>query len=136
VVALAKAWGEGFEASSGLMNLDVNRNLWLSRVDPKRRRHVDQHLHVPRRFEVPAAIGGMLQQDVSLEPIRHGWDDLLRVAATIDEGWRSATDVLERFGSVRQMMLASLRARSSDSPTPSRSRRTDSVCWPSVGGAS
>ncbi len=34
-----------------------------------------------------------------LEPIREGWDDLLRVAATIDEGWRSATDVLERFGS-------------------------------------
>ena len=34
-----------------------------------------------------------------LEPIREGWDDLLRVAATIDEGWRSATDVPERFGS-------------------------------------
>jgi TnpA family transposase len=170
---LTKAWGEGFEASSDLMSLDVNRNLWLSRVDPKRRRHAvgtythvldqwgivydqplllatrqagaaiegavrqsitrlerlavdthgytdfgmtiakllnldlcprlyslrDRHLHVPRRFEVPAAIGGIVQHDVSLEPIRQGWDDLLRVAATIDEGWRSATDVLERFGS-------------------------------------
>jgi TnpA family transposase len=31
--------------------------------------------------------------------LRQGWDELLRVAATIDEGWRSATDVLERFGS-------------------------------------
>jgi hypothetical protein len=170
---IAKAWGEGFEASSDLMSLDVNRNLWLSRVDPKRRRHAvgtythvldqwgivydqplllttrqagaaiegavrqsitrlerlavdthgytdfgmaiakllnldlcprlyslrDRHLHLPRRFEVPAAIVGIVQHDVSLEPIREGWDDLLRLAATIDEGWRSATDVLERFGS-------------------------------------
>jgi hypothetical protein len=30
---ISKAWGEGFEASSDLMSLDVNRNLWLSRVD-------------------------------------------------------------------------------------------------------
>jgi Tn3 transposase DDE domain len=34
----AQAWGEGFEASSDLMSLDVSRHLWLSRVDPKRRR--------------------------------------------------------------------------------------------------
>jgi Tn3 transposase DDE domain len=40
-----------------------------------------------------------LQQDMSLEPIRQGWDDLLRVADTVDEGWRSATDVLERLDS-------------------------------------
>jgi hypothetical protein len=45
--SIAKAWGEGFEASSDLMNLDVNRNLWLSRVDPKRRRHaVGTYTHV------------------------------------------------------------------------------------------
>jgi TnpA family transposase len=59
----------------------------------------DRHLHLPRRIEVPPAIVGIVQHDVSLEPIREGWDELLRVAATIDEGWRSATDVLERFGS-------------------------------------
>jgi Tn3 transposase DDE domain len=45
------------------------------------------------------AIVGIVQHDMSLEPIREGWDDLLRLAATIDEGWRSASDVLERFGS-------------------------------------
>ena len=73
-----------------LLNLDLCPRLYSLR---------DRHLHVPRRFEVPAAIGGIVQHDVSLEPIRQGWDDLLRVAATIDEGWRSATDVLERFGS-------------------------------------
>jgi TnpA family transposase len=52
-----------------------------------------------RRFEVPPAIVGIVQHDVSLEPIREGWDDLLRLAAAIGKGWRSATDVLERFGS-------------------------------------
>jgi len=66
-----------------LLNLDLCPRLYSLR---------DRHLHVPRRFEVPAAIGGIVQHDVSLEPIQ-------RVAATIDEGWRSATDVLERFGS-------------------------------------
>jgi hypothetical protein len=35
---LSKAWGQGFEASSDLMSLDVSRHLWLSRVDLKRRR--------------------------------------------------------------------------------------------------
>ncbi len=34
-----------------------------------------------------------------LEPIRAHWDELLRLVATIELGWRTATDVLERFGS-------------------------------------
>jgi hypothetical protein len=59
----------------------------------------DRHLHLPRRFAVPLAIARIVQHDVSLEPIRDGRDHLLRLAATIDEGWRSTTDVLERFGS-------------------------------------
>jgi len=59
----------------------------------------DRHLHLPRRFAVPSAITRIVQQDVSLEPIKDGWDDLLRLCATIEEGWRTATEVLERFGS-------------------------------------
>jgi hypothetical protein len=59
----------------------------------------DRHLHLPRRLAVPIPISHIVQYDVSLEPIKDGWDDLLRLAATIEEGWRSATDVLERFGS-------------------------------------
>jgi TnpA family transposase len=58
----------------------------------------DRHLHVPRRFDTPASIADIVQHDVSLEPIRGGWDDLLRVASTIEQGWRTSTDVLERFG--------------------------------------
>ena len=59
----------------------------------------DRHLHVPRRFDTPASIVDIVQHDVSLEPLREGWDDLLRLASTIEQGWRTATDVLERFGS-------------------------------------
>jgi len=170
---LAQQWGDGYEASSDMMSLDVSRHLWTARVDPKRRRHAvgtythvldqwgivcdqplllatrqagaaiegavrqsltrlerlavdthgyidlgmalakllgfdlcprlyslrDRHLHVPRRFEVPASITDIVQPDVSLEPIRAHWDELLRLVATIELGWRTATDVLERFGS-------------------------------------
>jgi TnpA family transposase len=59
----------------------------------------DRHLHVPRGFSVPSALACLVRQDVSIESIYAGWDQLLHVAATIEEGWRSATDVLERFGS-------------------------------------
>jgi TnpA family transposase len=170
---LSKQWGDGYEASSDLMSLDVSRHVWMARVDPKRRRHAvgtythvldqwgivydqplllstrqagaaiegavrqsltrlerlavdthgntdlgmavakllgfdlcprlyslrDRHLHLPRRFEVPTSIADIVQHDVSLEPIRESWDDLLRLVATIEQGWRTATDVLERFGS-------------------------------------
>ena len=170
---LSNQWGQGYEASSDLMSLDVSRHLWTARVDPKRRRHAvgtythvldrwgivydqplllatrqagaaiegairqtitrlarlavdthgytdfamiiakllgfdlcprlysmhDRHLHVPRGFDVPSALANLVRQDVSTAPIVAGWDQLLQVAATIEEGWRSATDVLERFGS-------------------------------------
>ena len=170
---LAKQWGDGFEASSDLMSLEVSRHVWLARVDPKRRRHAigtythaldqwgivhdqplllatrqagaaiegavrqsvtrlerlavdthgytdfamatsklsgfdlcprlyslrDRQLHVPRGLEVPCALLPLIQADVSLEAIEAGWDELLRLIATIEQGWRSATDVLERFGS-------------------------------------
>ena len=44
---LSNAWGDGFEASSDLMSLDVSRHLWMSRVDPKRRRPaVGTYTHV------------------------------------------------------------------------------------------
>ena len=170
---LAKYWGDGYEASSDLMSLDVSRHVWLARVDPKRRRHAigmythvldqwgivydqplllatrqagaaiegavrqsvtrlervavdthgytdfgmsiaklsgfdlcprlyslrDRQLHVPRGFEVPDDLRPLIQADVSLEAVEAGWDELLRVVATIEQGWRSATEVLERFGS-------------------------------------
>jgi TnpA family transposase len=170
---LAKHWGDGYEASSDLMSLDVSRHVWLARVDPKRRRHAvgtythvlnqwgivydqplllatrqagaaiegairqsvtrlerlavdthgytdfgmavaktlgfdlcpqlysmrDRHLHVPRGFPIPAELAAIAHADVSLEAIVEGWDEFLRVVASIEQGWRTATEVLERFGS-------------------------------------
>jgi TnpA family transposase len=170
---LAKQWGDGYEASSDLMSLDVSRHLWLARVDPKRRRHAvgtythvlnqwgivydqplllatrqagaaiegavrqsvtrlervavdthgytdlgmavaktlgfdlcprlssmrDRQLHVPRGFAIPEELAPIVRADVSTEAITEGWDAFLRIVATIEQGWRSATDVLERFGS-------------------------------------
>jgi hypothetical protein len=45
------------------------------------------------------AIADLIVRDVSLDPVREVWDDLLRLIATIEQGWRTATDVLEHFGS-------------------------------------
>ena len=90
---IAKAWGEGFEASSDLMSLDVNRNLWLSRVDPKRRRHaVGTYTHVLDQWgivydqplllatrQAGAAIEGAVRQSIThLERLAvdtHGYTD-------------------------------------------------------------
>lgn len=90
---LSKAWGEGFEASSDLMSLDASRHLWLSRVDPKRRRpaictytHVldqwaiayDQPLLLATR-QAGAAIEGAVRQSITrLERLAvdtHGYTD-------------------------------------------------------------
>jgi TnpA family transposase len=59
----------------------------------------NRHLHVPRNIDVSDLIEPMVRRDVSLNALNQYWDDLLRTAATIEQGWRSATDVLERFGS-------------------------------------
>ncbi len=170
---LSSQWGQGCDASSDLMSLDVSRHLWMARVDPKRRRHAvgtythvldrwgvvydmplllatrqagaaiegavrqnisqlkhlavdthgytdfamliakllgfdlcprlsgmnDRRLHVPRGTTIPPALASIVRQDVSTAAIVAHWDQLLRVAASVEEGWRSATDVLEQFGS-------------------------------------
>ena len=76
---LAKQWGNGYEASSDLMSLDVSRHLWLARVDPKRRRHaVGTYTHVLNQWgivydqplllatrQAGAAIEGAVHQSVT-----------------------------------------------------------------------
>jgi len=59
----------------------------------------DRKLHLPRGFCVPVSVAIQTVQDVFILSIRERWESLLRVAATIDEGWTSATQLLERFGS-------------------------------------
>jgi len=49
--------------------------------------------------QFPRSIAPIVRADVSTEAIAEGWDEFLRIVATIEQGWRSATDVFERFGS-------------------------------------
>lgn len=56
-------------------------------------------LYVPRGFEAPGSLRAIVSPSVSTRTIARGWDDLLRLAASVREGWCSATFILEKFGS-------------------------------------
>jgi TnpA family transposase len=58
----------------------------------------DRRLHLPREVSVPEVLEGIVERDVSLRQLDTGWDQLMRVAASIDGGWTSAVLALERFG--------------------------------------
>ena len=58
----------------------------------------DRRLHLPREMSVPEVLEGIVERDVSLHQLDTGWDQLMRVAASIDGGWTSAVLVLERLG--------------------------------------
>ena len=58
----------------------------------------DRRLHIPREFSVSAVLERVVAQDVSLRQLDTGWDQLIRVAASIEGGWISAVLALERFG--------------------------------------
>ena len=59
----------------------------------------DRRLHVPRDMNVPPELETITRADVSLKGIEAGWDELVRVVASIQTGWTSAPLALERFGS-------------------------------------
>ncbi len=46
----------------------------------------DRRLHVPRGWSVPAVLAPVAEADVSLPHIEAGWDQLIRVAASIEGG--------------------------------------------------
>jgi len=54
---------------------------------------------VPRDLSVPPSLAAVVEPDVSLQHIEAGWDQLIRVAASIEGGWISAVLALTRFGS-------------------------------------
>jgi TnpA family transposase len=49
----------------------------------------DRRLHVPREVSVPAILASVVERDVSLSQIEASWDQLIRVAASIEGGWTS-----------------------------------------------
>jgi TnpA family transposase len=63
----------------------------------------DRRLHVPRDLSVPPSLAAVVVPDVSLPHIEAGWDQLIRVAASIKGGWLSAVLALTRFGSAARV---------------------------------
>src|SRR5471030_870190 len=59
----------------------------------------EQWLHVPRGWPEIHELEPILKRDVNLEDIHAKYNNLLRIAASIDEGYSSATYLLERLGS-------------------------------------
>lgn len=58
----------------------------------------ERRLCVPRGFDVPAVLEPVVDRDVSMPAIDRGWDELVRVAASIKDGTTSAVLALQRFG--------------------------------------
>ena len=66
---------------------------------PRLKRLADRRLHVPRRMRVPEVLREATRFDVSKAQLQRGWDQLLRVAASVEGGWLTAVLALARFGS-------------------------------------
>jgi TnpA family transposase len=58
----------------------------------------ERRLHIPNGIDVPAALNPITVRDVSLHHIEGGWDQFVRVVASIDSGVCSATLAMQRFG--------------------------------------
>lgn len=66
---------------------------------PRLRNMRERRLYVPRGVEVPAVLEPVVERVVSFRAINKGWDQLVRVAASIEDGTTSAVLALQRFGS-------------------------------------
>ena len=52
-IPIAALWGDGDKASADMMSLDVSRNLWNARVDPRRRTYAaGLYTHVRDRWGI------------------------------------------------------------------------------------
>jgi len=59
----------------------------------------DRKLYLPKNFVAPAALCEIASPTVSLRVIERGWDAGVRIAASIDGGWCSPTQAIEKLGS-------------------------------------
>ena len=69
---------------------------------PRLRDLAERKLYLPRGFTVPDGLEVVTVRRVSLAAIERGWDELLRLVASIRSGRVSATLALQRFGSAAQ----------------------------------
>ena len=59
----------------------------------------DRKLYLPRGIRIPDRLLPIVSQTVAKRAIIHGWDDLLRVGASVKSGRCSATYIVDRYGS-------------------------------------
>ncbi len=59
----------------------------------------ERKLYLPRGFASPEGLASVVASEISLKAIREGWDELLRLVASIYSGRVSAAVALQRFGS-------------------------------------
>ena len=58
-IPIAALWGDGDKASADMMSLDVSRNLWNARVDPRRRTYAaGLYTHVRDRWPILSQVRG------------------------------------------------------------------------------
>jgi TnpA family transposase len=65
---------------------------------PRLRGMGQRRLHVPRGMPVPDILEPVIVRDISMEPIGAGWDDFVRLVASVEAGTLSGLLALERFG--------------------------------------
>lgn len=64
----------------------------------------DRRLHDPQRHILPAELIAVTDRDVRMYLIESIWDELVRVAASVQTGQCTAVQALSRFGSIRYMV--------------------------------
>lgn len=69
---------------------------------PRLRDLAERRLYLARGFNVQEGLEAVTVRRVSMAAIERGWDELLRLAASIRSGRVSATLALQRFGSAAQ----------------------------------
>ncbi len=67
---------------------------------PRLKRATERRFYVPSGLTgIPDALGGIVVPNISLRRVHQEWDDLVRLAASIESGHTTATVALARFGS-------------------------------------
>jgi TnpA family transposase len=69
---------------------------------PRLRNLSERKLYLPRRLAAPDGLASVLAYEISIKVIRDGWEELLRLVASIHSGRVSASVALQRFGSAAQ----------------------------------
>jgi TnpA family transposase len=66
---------------------------------PRLARLKKRRLYLPRGLDVPEVLRPCVAETVSRRAIGRGWEELLRLAASVKHSWYPATEALDRFGS-------------------------------------